>query len=112
MAEELHAEDQKLVTLARGARARIGSAAGACVRDQDGRTYSAATVELAGKPFSAIQIAIATAVGNGAAHLEALAVVGVEPTEEDALLAMSYVMTSGKFIQCTKNGDVLKVTTK
>ena len=35
----LSAEDAKLVTLARGARARVGAIEGASVRDQDGRTY-------------------------------------------------------------------------
>ncbi len=43
---ELTAEDAKLVTLARSARARVGAAEGAAVRDQDGRTYAAATVAL------------------------------------------------------------------
>ena len=41
---ELSAEDAKLVTLARATRARTGAAEGAAVRDQDGRTYAAATV--------------------------------------------------------------------
>jgi len=42
----LPAEDAKLVTLARGARGRAAAAEGAAVRDEDGRTYAAATVEL------------------------------------------------------------------
>ena len=37
------AEDAKLVTLARSARARLGAAEGAAVRDEMGRTYVAAT---------------------------------------------------------------------
>jgi len=36
----LSAEDNKLVTLARSARARVGAVEGAAVRDQDGRTYA------------------------------------------------------------------------
>ena len=44
---ELSAEDAKLVTLARSARARTAAAQGAAVRDTDGRTYVAATVALA-----------------------------------------------------------------
>ena len=43
---DLSAEDQKLVTLARATRARTGAAEGAAVRDADGRTYAAATVDL------------------------------------------------------------------
>jgi len=41
---DLDAEDQKLVTLARSARARTQAAEGAAVRDTDGRTYAASTV--------------------------------------------------------------------
>ena len=47
---ELAAEDQKLVTLARATRARTGAAEGAAVRDPDGRTYAAATVDLPSLP--------------------------------------------------------------
>jgi hypothetical protein len=50
----LGAEDAKLVTLARGARARIAAADGAAVRDQDGRTYAAATVALPSLSLSAL----------------------------------------------------------
>ena len=42
--EGLGAEDQKIITLARSARARTGAAEGAAVRDETGRTYAAATV--------------------------------------------------------------------
>ena len=41
---ELGAEDDKLVVLARGAMGRTGGAAGAAIRDTDGRTYAAGTV--------------------------------------------------------------------
>ena len=50
----LVAEDAKLVTLARAARARIGAIEGAAVRDQDGRTYAAATVALPSLGLSAL----------------------------------------------------------
>ncbi|MCW2775174.1 MAG: cytidine deaminase, partial [Nocardioides sp.] len=43
---ELSPEDTKLVSLARATRARTGAAEGAAVRDADGRTYAAATVDL------------------------------------------------------------------
>ena len=39
---ELDAEDAKLLTLARGARGRVGAAVGAALRDETGRTYSGA----------------------------------------------------------------------
>jgi hypothetical protein len=78
---ELSAEDAKLVTLARGARARVTATEGASVRDQDGRTYAAATVALPSLQVTALQLAVASAVAAGAKSLEAAAVV----TEADSL---------------------------
>ena len=72
----LGAEDTKLVTLARSARARTRSAQGAAVRDAVGRTYVAATVALPSLSLSALQAAVVTAVASGADGLEAAAVVG------------------------------------
>ena len=72
---ELDAEDAKLVTLARAARARVGAVEGAAVRDQDGRTYAAATVTLPSLSLSALQWAVANAVAAGASSVEAAAVV-------------------------------------
>jgi hypothetical protein len=69
-------EDDKLVTLARSARARTDAAEGAAVRDTDGRTYAAATVALPSLQLSALQVAVAMAACSGAAGLEAAAVVG------------------------------------
>jgi hypothetical protein len=71
----LTAEDAKLVTLARAARARVGAIEGAAVRDQDGRTYAAATVSLPSLTLSALQLAVANAVAAGARTVEAAAVV-------------------------------------
>jgi hypothetical protein len=73
---ELAPEDAKLVTLARGARGRAGAAEGAAVRDDDGRTYAAATVALPSLTLTALQAAVATAVASGAQGLEAAVVVG------------------------------------
>ena len=55
----LDAEDAKLVTLARAARARVGAVEGAAVRDGDGRTYAAATVALPSLHLTALQLAVA-----------------------------------------------------
>jgi len=68
-------EDEKLVTLARATRARTGAAEGAAVRDDMGRTYTAATVALRSLSLSALQAAVAAAVASGAQQLEAAAVV-------------------------------------
>jgi hypothetical protein len=74
--QELAAEDAKLVTLARSARARTGAAQGAAVRDTDGRTYVASTVDLPSLRLSALQVAVAMAVSSGALGLEAAVVLG------------------------------------
>ncbi|GAA0548860.1 hypothetical protein GCM10010172_33460 [Paractinoplanes ferrugineus] len=71
----LSAEDTKLVTLARSARARVGAVEGAAVRDQDGRTYNGATVSLPSLSVTALQLAVALAVSSGAVTIEAAAVV-------------------------------------
>jgi cytidine deaminase len=68
---ELAGEDAKLVTLARSARARVGAAEGAAVRDGDGRTYTGATIALPSLALTALQFAVAAAVAAGATVLEA-----------------------------------------
>jgi hypothetical protein len=68
-------EDDKLLTLARSARARTAAPEGAAVRDADGRTYSAATVDLPSLRLSALRAAVVLAVASGARSLEAAAVV-------------------------------------
>lgn len=75
MAEQPAPDDRKLVVLARASRARAQSAAGAAVRDRDGRTYSAADVELPSVRIGALELAVAMAVSSGATGLEAAAVV-------------------------------------
>ncbi len=84
----LDAEDAKLVTLARSARARTGATEGAAVRDETGRTYVATTVALASLQLSAVQAAVAAAVSSGARSLEAAAVVSESPVVADADLAV------------------------
>ncbi|MFN8169948.1 MAG: cytidine deaminase [Candidatus Nanopelagicales bacterium] len=84
---ELSAEDAKLVTLARGARGRVGAAEGSAVRDETGRTYSGATVSLEGLALSALQLAVAQASASGARGLEAVVVVRRDDALDDADLA-------------------------
>jgi hypothetical protein len=81
---ELSAEDGKLVILARGARGRVGAVEGAAVRDQDGRTYAAASVSLPSLTLTALQLAVASAVAAGATRLEAAAVVTEASTLDGA----------------------------
>ncbi|MFU8874830.1 cytidine deaminase [Micromonospora sp. SL4-19] len=81
---ELSAEDGKLVVLARGARGRVGAVEGAAVRDQDGRTYAAASVALPSLTLTALQLAVASAVAAGASRLEAAVVVTEASTLDGA----------------------------
>ena len=91
---ELSPEDAKIVTLARGARLRAhaphtGVAEGAAVRDTDGRTYAAATVENADASLttSALRAAVAAGASSGVRTFEAAAVVTEGPLA-DADLAV------------------------
>ncbi|MBV5267256.1 MAG: cytidine deaminase [Burkholderiaceae bacterium] len=61
------AEDDKLATLAKGARSRIQADCGAAVRDTTGRTYLT---------LSAVQLAVGQAVASGAVGIEAVVVTG------------------------------------
>ncbi|WP_415950265.1 cytidine deaminase [Streptomyces sp. KLOTTS4A1] len=85
----LSPEDQKIVTLARSARARNEVPEGAAVRDETGRTYVAGTVALASLQLSALRTAVAMAVASGARSLEAAAVVsGAEALPAEDLAAV------------------------
>jgi len=87
-AGDLSAEDAKLVTLARGARGRIGAPQGAALRDETGRTYAAAEVALPSLALSALDLAVATAVSSGSRGVEAAVVVGAsvdDPPDFSAL---------------------------
>ena len=85
--QALVAEDAKLVTLARAARARIGAVEGAAVRDGDGRTYAGASIDLPSLTLTALQYAVAAAVAAGATVLEAAAVVSEASVLDDAGVA-------------------------
>ena len=74
----MNPEDEKLVALARAARARIQSPQGAAVRDETGRSYAGATVSLPSLALSALDLAVAQAVASGARGLEGVVVVGAD----------------------------------
>jgi cytidine deaminase len=87
--DTLAAEDAKIVTLARSARARTGAAEGAAVRDTDGRTYAACTVNQPSLRLTALQAALAAAVSSGAEGIEAAAVVTeAESADPDSVAAV------------------------
>jgi cytidine deaminase len=70
------AEDDKLATLAKGARSRIQANSGAAVRDTTGRTYASANVSRENLILSAVQLAVGQAVASGAVGIEAVVVLG------------------------------------
>jgi hypothetical protein len=74
-------EDAKLIALARSARARITAASAAAVRDETGRSYVGADVELPSLTLTGLQLAVAQAVAAGATALEGVAVVTTTPDE-------------------------------
>jgi cytidine deaminase len=94
---DLSAEDKKLVTLARATRARIQAPEGAAVRDPDGRTYAAATVDLPSLQLTAVQAVVAMAVASGSTGVEACVVLGEaqDLTEQDASVLRDFAAPDG-----------------
>jgi hypothetical protein len=111
-AVDLDPEDAKIVTLARSARARIGAAEGAAVRDTDGRTYVAATVALPSLSLTALQAAVAAAVSSGAPGLEAATVVtAADGVDEASLAAVRDLAPAAPVLHADPSGAVRAVLT-
>ncbi|MGW7531192.1 cytidine deaminase [Amycolatopsis sp. NPDC054798] len=107
---DLDAEDQKLVTLARSARARTGADEGAAVRDTDGRTYAATTVDQPSFQLTALQAAVAAAVSSGAEGLEAAAVVTADAlVAEASVQAVRDVAKTAPIVRADPSGAVVEV---
>ncbi len=107
---ELSHEDRKLVTLARGARSRVGAPEGAAVRDETGRTYSGATVSLETLSLSALGLAVAQAVAAGGHHIDAVALVtGGELTDDDRKLVKEFGHESTPIVLADSRGTVSAV---
>ncbi|MFM9048788.1 MAG: cytidine deaminase [Actinomycetota bacterium] len=106
MPDDLSAEDAKLVTLARGARGRIGAATGAALRDETGRTYSAADVVLPSLTVTSLELAIAQAVAAGARGAEAAAVVTDDPDAFVVPTALAELSPTALLIVCRADGTV------
>jgi cytidine deaminase len=102
------AEDAKLITLARSARARTGTPEGAAVRDSDGRTYAAATVSLPSLRLTALQAAVAAAVSSGVTALEAAAVVTEsEVVDKDSLAAVADLTPDAPVLHADPSGALV-----
>ncbi|MDT7798792.1 MAG: hypothetical protein QOI78_2225 [Actinomycetota bacterium] len=107
---DLEAEDRKLVTLARSSRARIQAAEGAAVRDTDGRTYAAGTVDQPSFKLTALQAAVAAALSSGAEGIEAAAVVtGEGLLKEASRHAIRDIAKYAPIILADPSGTVLEV---
>ena len=103
-------EDQKLITLARAALARTRAQQGACVRDTDGRAYAAVSVHLDHLSLSAIAVAVATAVSSGASGLEAVAVAGAPPSDEDLDVLRDLAQSGVAVWSVDVQGHILQVS--
>ena len=67
-------EDDKLAVLAKGARSRVQAKVGAALRDETGRTYSSAEVEIGSLKLSAVEMVVAQAVASGSTGVESVVV--------------------------------------
>jgi cytidine deaminase len=105
---ELDPEDQKIITLARSVRARVNAPEGAAVRDTDGRTYAACTVDLPSLRLTALQAAVAAAVASGAEGLEAAAVVtAADGLSDDSVAAVRDLGPKAPIFRAAPSGAVV-----
>lgn len=105
----LESEDAKLVTLARGARARIGARSGASLRDGLGRTFSAAEVHLPSLALSALQLTVAQAVAAGAQGCECAVLItdAEDPAMDPGIAALQDFAGAGvSILVCDMSGSV------
>lgn len=109
---DLSAEDAKLLTMARQARARIGAIEGAAVRDGDGRTYTGATIALPSLNVSALQLAVASAAAAGATVLEAAAVItAASATDAAGYAAVRDLASAAPLYVAAPDGSLSSVLT-
>jgi hypothetical protein len=113
VAVELDPEDAKLATLARASRARASASEGAAVRDVDGRTYAAVSVDLPSLSITAVQAVVAMAVSSGVRGLEAALVVteALAVAEADAEVVRDFAGGGVPIYRAGATGDVIDMVT-
>lgn len=105
--DPLDPEDNKLVVLARATRARTGALEGAALRDLDGRTYAAATVDLPSLQVSAIGVVISMAVASGAKGAEAVVLLtGSEVRAQDRAALADFAGSEARLLVGTETGSL------
>lgn len=106
-------EDAKLVTLARGARGRIGAPEGAAIRDELGRTYAGATVATEHLALAALELAVASAIAAGARGVEAAVVVGIVGADQSPANGLAALRDLGgpgvPVLRCALDGTLQSV---
>jgi cytidine deaminase len=115
----LDPDDAKIVVLARTARLRAyaphtGRQEGAAVRDTDGRTYVAGTVENVDDALttSALRAAVVAAASSGARSFQAAALVTPTPLVDERDLAVLREFGRGvPVLVADPNGTVLSTVT-
>ena len=107
----LDPEDQKIITLARSTRARVAAPEGAAVRDETGRTYTAAAVALPSLQLSALRLAVAMAVSSGAESLEAAALVSDSDPDPGDLAAVRDVGPRAPIFHASPDGSLRSTLT-
>jgi len=112
------AEDRKLLTLARAASLRAhaphtGVSEGAAVRDLEGRTWSAATVENAdpGLTTSALRGAVSASASSGTRALETAALVTESLVSEADLAILREFGVGMPVLVAGRDGKVREVLT-
>jgi len=82
----------------------VAASEGAAVRDETGRTYTAAAVALPSLQLSALRLAVAMAVSSGAESLEAAAVVSDSVPSAGDLAAVRDVGPSAPIFHAGPDG--------
>lgn len=102
-------EDDKLATLAKGARSRVQAASGAALRDETGRTYASAQISVGHLELSAVEVVIAQAAASGSTGIESVVVCAAANSglnSTDIELIRTFAGTGVPLYQINDAGDI------